>query len=223
MKNSCLLWHYQSPPPHRYRKTKIDCLRFVMCPLLAPIFQGFFFLFLMRPLTVLMIQTRQAICTIHQSILLRCLCPLPLSDTTLGLVTILYFLLVYVFTRCLLTVKMGTLIDFACLPCQPALSACLVRLPYLYLLLALLLGWSGLFLDIYGISSSWFLLTLAWQLNEVNPWISMQLLASIKSCFNKVGYLLVCKQSKRGWEPQFLYSCFAMSQLYETKIPNLWI
>ncbi len=30
---------------HRYRKTKIDCLRFVMCPLLAPGFQGFFSFF----------------------------------------------------------------------------------------------------------------------------------------------------------------------------------
>jgi hypothetical protein len=28
---------------HRYRKSKIDCLRFVTCPLLAPVFQGFFF------------------------------------------------------------------------------------------------------------------------------------------------------------------------------------
>ncbi len=28
---------------HRYQKTKIDCLRFAMCPLLAPDFQGFFF------------------------------------------------------------------------------------------------------------------------------------------------------------------------------------
>jgi len=30
---------------HRYQKSKIDCLRFVMCPLLAPVFQGFFFFF----------------------------------------------------------------------------------------------------------------------------------------------------------------------------------
>ena len=28
---------------HRFRKSKIDCLRFVMCPLLEPVFQGFFF------------------------------------------------------------------------------------------------------------------------------------------------------------------------------------
>jgi hypothetical protein len=42
-----------------------------MCPLLAPIFQGFFFL--QWPLTVLMKQTRQAVCAFKQSILLRCL------------------------------------------------------------------------------------------------------------------------------------------------------
>ncbi len=28
---------------HRYPKRKIDCLRFVMCPLPVPVFQGFFF------------------------------------------------------------------------------------------------------------------------------------------------------------------------------------
>jgi hypothetical protein len=39
-----------------------------------------------------------------------------------------------------------------------------------------------------------------------------------QSCFNKVGHLLVCKQSKRGWEPQIFYSYFVMSQLYEAKI-----
>jgi hypothetical protein len=39
-----------------------------------------------------------------------------------------------------------------------------------------------------------------------------------QSCFNKVGHLLVCKQSKRGWEPQIFYSYF-MSQIYETEIP----
>ncbi len=60
-------------PVHRYRKTKIDCLRFVMCPLLVPGFQGFFFPFLMQTLTVLMKQTRQAVCAIKQSITLRCL------------------------------------------------------------------------------------------------------------------------------------------------------
>jgi hypothetical protein len=46
---------------HRYRKRKIDCSRFVMCPLLAPGFQGFFFSFLLRPLTVLLKQTRQGV------------------------------------------------------------------------------------------------------------------------------------------------------------------
>jgi len=28
---------------HRYRKTKIDCLRFVMCPLVALVCQGVFY------------------------------------------------------------------------------------------------------------------------------------------------------------------------------------
>jgi len=41
-----------------------------MCPLPAPVFQGFF---LWWPLTVLMKQTRQAVHTFKQSILLRCL------------------------------------------------------------------------------------------------------------------------------------------------------
>jgi hypothetical protein len=45
-----------------------------MCPLLAPVFQGFFFFFLQWPLTVLMNQTRQAVRTFKQSIILRCLC-----------------------------------------------------------------------------------------------------------------------------------------------------
>jgi hypothetical protein len=27
-------------PGHKYRKTRIDCLRFIMCPLLALVFQG---------------------------------------------------------------------------------------------------------------------------------------------------------------------------------------
>jgi hypothetical protein len=40
-----------------------------------------------------------------------------------------------------------------------------------------------------------------------------------QSCFNKIKHLLVCKQSKRGWEPQIFYSYFVMSQLYETEIP----
>jgi hypothetical protein len=42
----------------RYQKSKTDWLRFVMCPLLVPVFQGFFF-FLWWPLTVIMNQTRQ--------------------------------------------------------------------------------------------------------------------------------------------------------------------
>jgi len=45
-----------------------------MCLLLAPLIIGFFsFFFLLRPLTVLMKQTRQAVCTIKQPIFLRCL------------------------------------------------------------------------------------------------------------------------------------------------------
>jgi hypothetical protein len=44
-----------------------------MCQLLAPGFQGFFFLFFMRLLTVQMKQTRQAERAIKQSILFRCL------------------------------------------------------------------------------------------------------------------------------------------------------
>jgi hypothetical protein len=58
--------------------SKIDYLRFVMCPLLAPVFQGFFFFFLQWPLTVLIKQTRQAVRAFKQLILLRCLwlhCP----------------------------------------------------------------------------------------------------------------------------------------------------
>ncbi len=54
-------------------KEKLDCLRLVMCPPLAPHFQPFFLFFLLRPLTVLMKQARQAIRAFKQSILLRCL------------------------------------------------------------------------------------------------------------------------------------------------------
>jgi hypothetical protein len=54
---------------HRHL-SNIDCLSFVMCPLLAPVFHGFF---LLQPLTVLTKQTRQVVCAIKQSILLRCL------------------------------------------------------------------------------------------------------------------------------------------------------
>ncbi len=56
---------------HRYRKNKIDCLRFVMCPLLAPHFSFFFLFFLLWLLTVLTKQTRQAVCAIKQSTLPR--------------------------------------------------------------------------------------------------------------------------------------------------------
>ncbi len=55
---------------HRYRKSKIDCLRFVMCSLLARSFKASF---LWWPLTVLMKQKRQAVHAFKQSILLRCL------------------------------------------------------------------------------------------------------------------------------------------------------
>jgi hypothetical protein len=56
---------------HRYGKAKIDCLSFVMCPLLVQLIIGFFFLFfLLRPFTVLMKQTRQAVRAIKQSIFL---------------------------------------------------------------------------------------------------------------------------------------------------------
>jgi len=56
---------------HRYRKTKNRLLKVCYVPGTST---GFLrFLFLMRPLTVLMKQTRQAGHTIKQSILLRCL------------------------------------------------------------------------------------------------------------------------------------------------------
>ncbi len=47
-------------------RQKIDCLRFVMCLPLAPVFQGFF----MQPLTILMKQTRQVVRAIKPSIYL---------------------------------------------------------------------------------------------------------------------------------------------------------
>jgi hypothetical protein len=59
-----------------------------MCLLLAPGFQGFFFLFWMQPLTVLMKQTWLAVCTIKQSIYLdvfgfnaNCFVKIKLSQT----------------------------------------------------------------------------------------------------------------------------------------------
>jgi len=57
---------------HRYLKN-IDCLSFVVCLLQAPHFLAFFLFFFLWPLTVLMEQTRQAVCAVKQSILLRCL------------------------------------------------------------------------------------------------------------------------------------------------------
>ncbi len=54
--------------PYISKVSKIDYYRFVMCLLQAPVFQGFFFLW---TLTVLMKQTRQAVCTVNQSIFLR--------------------------------------------------------------------------------------------------------------------------------------------------------
>jgi hypothetical protein len=58
---------------HRHL-SNIDCLSFVMYPLLAQLIIGFFsFFFLLHPLTVLMKQTRQAVSAIKQSIFLRCL------------------------------------------------------------------------------------------------------------------------------------------------------
>ncbi len=46
----------------------IDCLSFVMCPLLAPLVIVFFSFFLLRLFTVLMKQTRQVVRVIKQSI-----------------------------------------------------------------------------------------------------------------------------------------------------------
>ncbi len=51
-------------------RQKLDCLSFVMCPLLVQLIIGFFFLFLLWPFTVLIKQTRQAVRTIKQSIFL---------------------------------------------------------------------------------------------------------------------------------------------------------
>ncbi len=58
---------------HRYRKSKIDCLRFVMCPpATSASLLKLLFLFLRWPLTVLMKQTRQTVHAFKQSVLLRC-------------------------------------------------------------------------------------------------------------------------------------------------------
>ena len=58
---------------HRYQKAKIDCLSFVMCLLLTQPIIAFFSSFLVRPFTLLMKQTRQAVRAVKQSIILRCL------------------------------------------------------------------------------------------------------------------------------------------------------
>jgi hypothetical protein len=53
---------------HRYCNKKIDYLMFVMLPLLAPPHPRLFFFFKLRPFTVLMRKTRQAVRAIKQSI-----------------------------------------------------------------------------------------------------------------------------------------------------------
>jgi len=57
-----------APKPQILKDKKTDCLRFVMCPLLEPGFQDFFFF--TRPSKVLMKQTRQPVHTIKQCIYL---------------------------------------------------------------------------------------------------------------------------------------------------------
>ncbi len=54
-------------------KEKIDCLRFVMCPLLAPHFQPFFLFCLAVAINSTNETTRQAVHAINQYIFLRCL------------------------------------------------------------------------------------------------------------------------------------------------------
>ena len=57
---------------HRYQKAKIDCLRFVMCPLLAQLEIGFFsFYFYFAAAIYRTTEANKA--GIKQSILLRCL------------------------------------------------------------------------------------------------------------------------------------------------------
>ncbi len=58
---------------HRYRKMKSRLLKVGYVPATSARLPRLLFCFLMQPLTVLMKQTRQAGCTIKQSILLRCL------------------------------------------------------------------------------------------------------------------------------------------------------
>ncbi len=70
-------------PPDIRHLSIIDCLSFVMCLLQVPFIIGFFSFFLLRPFTVLMKQTRQAVCAVRQSIFLRCLCTRPKETTKL--------------------------------------------------------------------------------------------------------------------------------------------
>jgi hypothetical protein len=59
---------------HRYQKTKNRLLKFCYVPATSAVRNRLlFFLFLLWPFTVLMKQTRQAVCTIKQSIFFRCL------------------------------------------------------------------------------------------------------------------------------------------------------
>ncbi len=62
--------HYKRSS-HRYRKAKIDCLRFVMCPLLAQLEIGFFSSFS----AAAVYSTNEANkAGLKQSIIFRCLC-----------------------------------------------------------------------------------------------------------------------------------------------------
>jgi hypothetical protein len=56
---------------HRYLK---NCSSFVICLLLAPHLSRAFSIAFFAAATVLITQTRQAVCAINQSIFLRCLC-----------------------------------------------------------------------------------------------------------------------------------------------------
>jgi hypothetical protein len=53
----------------KYRLLKVYCV-----PPTSATFLAYFLSFLLWPLTLLMRQTKQAVCTINQSIFLRCLC-----------------------------------------------------------------------------------------------------------------------------------------------------
>jgi hypothetical protein len=58
---------------HRHL-SNIDCLSLVVPTTSATRNRLLSFLFLMRPFTVLVKQTRQAVCAVKQSVFLRCLC-----------------------------------------------------------------------------------------------------------------------------------------------------